>query len=110
MYAPIPSNYAAPGSEGTVPKPTESNFSAGVQNWLSRMRTEEARAIYKHRPASVECTNADARKRGYYQVWVRSLKKSGQYYCGSPWRIICYAPIPSENKKHLPWRKSAGDR
>jgi len=39
------------------------------------MRTEEAKAIYKHRPASVEGTNADARHRGYYQVLVRGLKK-----------------------------------
>lgn len=75
VYAPVPSNYAAQGSGGTAPKPTESHFSAGVQNWLSRMGTEEAKAIYKHRPASVECTNADARQRGYYQVLVRGLKK-----------------------------------
>jgi transposase len=75
VYAPIPSNYAAQDSGGTAPKPTESHFNGGVQNWLSRMGTEEAKAIYKHRPASVECTNADARQRGYYQVLVRGLKK-----------------------------------
>jgi len=75
VYAPIPNTYSRWCSGGSTLQPMESNYGAGVQKWLSRMRTEEAKAIYKHRPASVECTNADARKRGYYQVLVRGLKK-----------------------------------
>ena len=75
VYAPIPNTYSRRRSGGPTLKPMESHYGAGVQKWLSRMRTAEAKAIYKHRPASVECTNADARNRGYYQVLVRGLKK-----------------------------------
>jgi transposase len=93
VYAPIPDTYKTPQKEALLGKGTENNLPAepapeslppqskgktygpGAQKWLVRMETAEAKAIYKHRPASVECANADARQRGLYQVLVRGLQK-----------------------------------
>lgn len=91
VYAPVPETYQKPQPETlpdgpleealratdtlAEPTPETNNYGPGVQEWLARMKTEEAKAISKHRPASVECTNADARNRGFYQILVRGLKK-----------------------------------
>ena len=93
VYAPVPDTYLKkqketipgklPGESLSdtdarpepAPKQKKKDYSPGVQKWLARMETEEAKAICKHRPASVECANADARNRGFYQVLVRGLQK-----------------------------------
>jgi transposase len=46
-----------------------------LAEWRSRMGTEEAKAIYKERCASVECVNAQTRNRNLRQFLVRGLAK-----------------------------------
>jgi transposase len=46
-----------------------------VAAWRARMATEEAKAIYKNRAATVECVNAQARNRGLVRLLVRGLAK-----------------------------------
>lgn len=47
---------------------------AEISAWRERMKTDEAKAIYKERAASVECANAQARNNGLTQFPVRGLK------------------------------------
>lgn len=47
-----------------------------ILDWLTRMKTEEGRTIYRRRASSVECVNAQARSRGLYQFVVRGLDKA----------------------------------
>ena len=54
------------------PKPGDSD---AVAQWRQRMNTDGARAIYKHRAATAECVNAQARNRGLLRMPVRSLAK-----------------------------------
>ena len=53
-----------------------SGDSAAVAAWRVRMGTEEAKAIYKNRAASVECVNAHARNRGLTRLMVRGTDKA----------------------------------
>jgi transposase len=46
-----------------------------LAEWRTRMGTEEAKAIYKERCASVECVNAQVRNRKLWQFLVRGLEK-----------------------------------
>lgn len=39
------------------------------------MKTDEAKAIYKHRAATIECVNAQTRGRGLVRFLVRGLEK-----------------------------------
>lgn len=54
------------------PKPGDS---AAVARWRCRMNSDAARAIYKHRAATAECVNAQARQRGLLRMPVRGLAK-----------------------------------
>jgi len=54
------------------PKPGDSD---AVAQWRQRMNTDGARAIYKHRAATAECVNAQARNRGLLRMPVRGLAK-----------------------------------
>ena len=48
-----------------------------VAAWRERMKTEEAQAIYQHRAATSECTNAQFRERyGVHRFLVRGLAKA----------------------------------
>jgi transposase len=47
----------------------------GVADWRRRMSTDEARAVYKERAATVECVNAQARNRGLTRFLVRGIDK-----------------------------------
>ena len=47
-----------------------------VAAWRQRMAGEAARALYKRRAASVECANAQFRRRGFVQLTVRGLAKA----------------------------------
>jgi hypothetical protein len=40
-----------------------------------RMKTDEAKALYKQRPSIAEFPNAECRNRGLYQFRVRGLEK-----------------------------------
>jgi len=72
VYAPPPSPRKPP-TEGPV-KPDPKDTPEVVQ-WRERMRTEEAKVIYKERAATAECVNALGRARGLTQLVVRGTEK-----------------------------------
>jgi transposase len=43
--------------------------------WRQRMKTDEAKEIYKQRASTIECVNAQARNRGLIRLLVRGLQK-----------------------------------
>jgi len=78
---------AQAGSQPCVPVPKsrnpaidphkpKSNDPPAVAAWRTRMASQEARALYKRRGASVECANAQFRRRGFVQFNVRGLVKA----------------------------------
>jgi len=70
-YVPVPE----PRDENRdrhAPRPGDS---PAVAAWRERMASEEAKAIYKERAATVECVNAQARNRGLRQFLVRGIDK-----------------------------------
>ena len=56
-----------------VPRATDPK---GVAAWRARMGTEEARATYRHRAATAELANAQAKNRGLGQLTVRGTIKA----------------------------------
>lgn len=56
-----------------APLPTDS---PALGQWRERMGTDAAKLIYKHRAASIECTNAHLRNRGLQRFNVRGLNKA----------------------------------
>jgi transposase len=71
VYAPVPE----PRDEGRdrhAPKPDDP---PAVAAWRQRMGGDEARAIYKHRAATAELVNAQARNRGLIRLLVRGQAK-----------------------------------
>ena len=71
VYAPVPE----PRKEGVDRHEPKSKDSEEVAEWRVRMGTQEAKEIYKHRAATAECVNAQARNRGLTQFVVRGLRK-----------------------------------
>lgn len=71
VYAPVPEPKKV-GVDRHEPKGTDSDE---VAEWRVRMGTDEAKEIYKHRGATAECVNAQARNRGLTQLVVRGLQK-----------------------------------
>jgi transposase len=70
VYAPVPK----PRYDDTdryEPRPKDSEE---IAEWRQRMRTDEAKEIYKERAATVECVNASARNRGLRPFPVRGLE------------------------------------
>ena len=62
-------------SDPFTPKGTDS---ANVARWRAFMASEPAKELYKQRAASIECTNAQVRRRGLYRFLVRGgLKARG---------------------------------
>lgn len=55
------------------PLPSDSK---ALGQWRQRMGTDEAKQIYKHRAASIECTNAHLRNRGLQRFNVRGIAKA----------------------------------
>src|SRR5262245_52767901 len=49
--------------------------SATIAAWRVRMKTDEAKAVYKQRAATVECVNAQARNHGLVRLLVRGARK-----------------------------------
>lgn len=56
-----------------APKSTDS---PNVAQWRTRMASDAARALYKQRAATIECTNAQIRRRGLYRFLVRGRLKA----------------------------------
>jgi hypothetical protein len=71
VYAPVPE----PKDPHRDPHRALPGDSPQVAEWRVRMGTEEAKAIYKGRAATVECVNAQARNRGLVRLLVRGLRK-----------------------------------
>jgi transposase len=78
---------AQAGSQPCVPVPKSRNPAIdphqpkasdppAVAAWRIRMASQAARALYKRRGASVECANAQFRRRGFVQLTVRGLVKA----------------------------------
>jgi|APIni6443716594_1056825.scaffolds.fasta_scaffold38433_2 transposase len=62
-----------PSIDPFAPKSTDS---PNVAQWRARMASDEAKALYKQRAATIECTNAQVRRRGLYQFLVRGRLKA----------------------------------
>jgi transposase len=71
VYAPVPKP-KDPKRDRHEPLPGDS---PSVAAWRQRMKTEEAKGIYKERASTAECGNAQARNRGLYRLLVRGLEK-----------------------------------
>jgi transposase len=72
VYAPVPEP-KDPERDRYTPLPGDSPALAA---WRQRMGTEEAKAIYKERAATIECVNAQARNRRLVQLTVRGRLKA----------------------------------
>lgn len=62
-----------PNVDPFAPKSTDSE---NVARWRTRMASHEAKELYKQRAATIECTNAQVRRRGLYQFLVRGRLKT----------------------------------
>ena len=62
-----------PSIDPFAPKSTDS---PNVAQWRARMASDEAKELYKQRAATIECTNAQVRRRGLYQFLVRGRLKA----------------------------------
>ena len=71
VYVPVPEP-KDPKRDRHEPLPGDS---AEVAAWRKRMKTDEAKAIYKERASTIECVNAQARNRGLIRLLVRGLEK-----------------------------------
>jgi transposase len=71
VYAPVPQPKDAT-RDPHLPLPGDS---PQVAEWRARMGTDQAKAVYKERAATVECANAQARNRGLVRLLVRGLRK-----------------------------------
>ena len=74
VYAPPPSPRKPP-KEGIDEPVGARDDTPEVVQWRERMRTEEAKTIYKERAATAECVNALGRARGLTQLVVRGTAK-----------------------------------
>jgi Transposase DDE domain len=61
-----------PAIDPFAPKSTDSE---PLAQWRARMASAEGQALYKQRGATVECANAQLRRRGLHQFNVRGLVK-----------------------------------
>lgn len=71
-YVPVPAS-RNPLIDPHAPKPKDRS---AVAEWRKRMDTDEAQAIYKERAASIECTNAQGRRRRLQQFNVCRMSKA----------------------------------
>lgn len=84
VYAPVPEPKSAKKTDAedadkadkTIDKHApKAGDSAAVARWRARMATDEAKEIYKHRAATAECVNAQARNRRLVLLPVRGKAK-----------------------------------
>ena len=59
--------------------------SKAIAGWRRRMKTDEAKEIYKERAATAECVNAQARNRGLTRLLVGGLR---EVKAVAPWFAI----------------------
>jgi transposase len=71
VYVPVPEPKDAK-RDPHVPLPDDSEV---IASWRKRMKTDEAKEIYKGRAQTVECVNAQARNRGLIRLLVRGAQK-----------------------------------
>lgn len=67
--------------------------------WRARMGTDEAKAIYKHRAATAELANAQAKNRGLRQFTVRGTVKAkavALWFALAHNMTRCWALLPAE--------------
>lgn len=84
VYAPVPK---AKRKDGDRHAPRETD-GPGVAEWRARMKTEEAKAIYKKRASTSETVNADLKThRGLGPLTVRGLAK---VKCAALWSALAY--------------------
>ena len=62
-----------PSIDPFVPKSTDS---PNVAQWRARMASDQAKELYRQRAATIECTNAQVRRRGLYRFLVRGQLKT----------------------------------
>lgn len=72
VYVPVPKP-KDPDRDRHEPLKGDSEAIAG---WRKRMKTDEAKQIYKHRASTIECVNAQARNRGLLRLLVRGAEKA----------------------------------
>jgi transposase len=72
VYLPVP----APHNKALDRYRRHYGDTEAVGEWRARMRTPEAQAIYRERPATAECVNALARNRGLRAFPVRGRQKA----------------------------------
>lgn len=68
-----PSRSRDPNLDPLAPKSTDSE---NVARWRTRMASDQAKQLYRQRAATIECTNAQVRRRGLYQFLVRGRLKA----------------------------------
>jgi transposase len=84
VYAPVP----RPRDEAIDPHERKPDDSDTTAEWRERMRTDDAKQIYKQRAATAETTNADLRcKRGLQQFVVRG---AGKVLSVTLWAALAY--------------------
>jgi transposase len=71
VYGPVPE----PKDNTVDPHQVKASDREAVAAWRQRMRTDEAKAMYKRRAATAECVNAQSRNRGLQQFKVRGVAK-----------------------------------
>ena len=71
LYVPVP----APKDKKRDRHEALPRDSEVIAAWRQRMKSDEAKEIYKHRASTVECVNAQARNRGLLRLLVRGLEK-----------------------------------
>ena len=71
VYVPVPEP-KDPKRDRHEPLPGDS---PEIAAWRRRMKTAEAKEIYKERASTIECVNAQARNRGLIRLLVRGLEK-----------------------------------
>jgi transposase len=71
VYVPVPEP-KDPSRDRHEPLPDDSE---AIAAWRVRMKTDEAKGIYKERAATVECVNAQARNHGLIRLLVRGVEK-----------------------------------
>jgi transposase len=71
VYVPVPEP-KDPKRDRHEPLPGDSQE---IAEWRRRMKTDEAKEIYKERASTIECVNAQTRNRGLIRLLVRGLEK-----------------------------------
>lgn len=84
LYMPVP----RPRKKDTDPHQPKKGDSAAVAEWRKRMGTEDAKAVYKQRAATIETINGELKtERGLTQFRVRGLSK---VRCVALWSVLAY--------------------